>query len=197
MEPQYSQDWFEGTGARAYFEKHLSPLKGKPNLRFLEIGSFEGRSACWLMDNILTGEYCTLYCVDTWTGSKEHSGMDFKKVEATFDANTAGYGPFRLEKLKDDIVTAQFDDCGEQRWLDDMDFIYIDGSHEAADVLRDAVYAWELVKPGGIICFDDYRWKGEISDVDTPRLGIDAFLACYAGRYEIIENGYQLWLRKC
>ena len=37
-----------------------------------------------------------------------------------------------------------------------FDLVYIDASHEAADVLADAVLAWPLLKPGGFLGFDDY-----------------------------------------
>jgi hypothetical protein len=195
MAPEFTQDWFEGTGARANFEKHLAHLKGKPHLRFLEIGSFEGRSACWLLENILTGENALLHCVDTWKGSREHKGIDFNLVFETFKKNIAPHA-HKVVFFQDDIYGAQFDDWCEANYLGDQDFIYIDGSHEAADVLRDAVFAWELAKPGCIICFDDYRWDVGPTELDRPRLGIDAFLACYYGRYELIESGYQLWVRK-
>jgi predicted O-methyltransferase YrrM len=35
------------------------------------------------------------------------------------------------------------------------DLIYIDGSHFPADVLEDAVLSWRLLKPGGMLIFDD------------------------------------------
>ena len=40
-----------------------------------------------------------------------------------------------------------------------FDFIYIDGSHMRVDVLLDAVLAWQLLKPGGIMALDDYEWN--------------------------------------
>ncbi len=32
--------------------------------------------------------------------------------------------------------------------------IYVDGSHKARDVIADAVLAWALLRPGGILIFD-------------------------------------------
>ncbi|GAB1658086.1 hypothetical protein Mh1955_12220 [Mannheimia haemolytica] len=40
-----------------------------------------------------------------------------------------------------------------------FDYIYIDGSHEAPDVLFDALLAHRLVRKGGVISFDDYLWS--------------------------------------
>ena len=36
------------------------------------------------------------------------------------------------------------------------DLIYIDGSHLAKDVLSDAILSWKLLKPSGVMIFDDY-----------------------------------------
>lgn len=50
-----------------------------------------------------------------------------------------------------------------QDWLCQLpvnafDFYYVDGSHVAPDVMADAVLGWRLLKPGGIMVFDDYEW---------------------------------------
>ncbi len=52
------------------WEKWLSPLKGKENIRFVEVGSWEGQSALWLCENILA-KNCRLYCIDTWYGNED------------------------------------------------------------------------------------------------------------------------------
>src|SRR5690349_6873094 len=46
------------------WEIDLARLAGQPDLRFLEIGSFEGHSACWLLEHVLTHDTSTLTCVD-------------------------------------------------------------------------------------------------------------------------------------
>lgn len=48
------------------WEKHLSRFTHQPDLEFLEIGSFEGGSACWLLKNVLTSEDSRLTCIDTF-----------------------------------------------------------------------------------------------------------------------------------
>jgi hypothetical protein len=40
--------------------------------------------------------------------------------------------------------------------LNFYDFVYIDGSHLASDVLEDAVLSWAVVQVGDMIIFDDY-----------------------------------------
>ena len=70
-----------------------------------------------------------------------------------------------------------------------FDFIYIDGSHQAADVLSDAVNAFKLLRPGGIMCFDDYLWHWAdrpYNPLDTPKAAIDAFTMIYAQKLQVL-----------
>jgi hypothetical protein len=74
--------------------------------------------------------------------------------------------------------------------------IYVDGSHEAADVLADAVLAWPLLAPGGLLGFDDYKWQKFPEPERCPGVAIDGFLAAMRGRYRELHRGYQVWVQK-
>ena len=76
------------------------------------------------------------------------------------------------------------------------DFIYIDGSHEAKDVLMDAVLAWGLLKVGGVMAFDDYEGDGYLEPEALPKIAIDGFLATHKQMYEMLHSGYQIHIRK-
>ena len=78
-----------------------------------------------------------------------------------------------------------------------FDFIYIDGSHYSKDVLEDAILAWRLTKPGGVIIFDDFNWTVEgtdIRDIRNPRARIESF--CYFFKPTIIGVYNQLVVQK-
>ena len=77
-----------------------------------------------------------------------------------------------------------------------FDFVYIDGSHQAADVLEDAVLSFRLLRPGGILIFDDYLWRNYPQPQLNPALGIDSFLAAFAGRYKLVHKNHQLAIEK-
>ena len=82
-----------------------------------------------------------------------------------------------------------------------VDFIYIDGSHQAADVLSDAVLAFKLLKVGGHLVFDDYIWSETLpygqDPVRCPKPAIDAFTTLYCRRLQILEAPlWQLYVRK-
>ena len=75
----------------------------------------------------------------------------------------------------------------------------LDRSHMAKDVLVDAVLAWDLLKPGGYIIFDDYNWYGPRSRLVpnfTPKLAVDAFVKIFDPYLELIHKDYQLVVRK-
>lgn len=76
-------------------------------------------------------------------------------------------------------------------------FVYIDGSHQAPDVLMDAVLSWKLLEVGGIMIFDDYLWpKYKNSPSMHPKTAIDGFLASYTNRYKTLHMGYQVHIQK-
>lgn len=183
----YTQDWF------SYYiplwEKLLAPLVGKP-IRALEIGVFEGRSTVWLLDHILTHPEATLTWIDTFAGGADHAGLDLTGLEQRFRANTARFGA----KVSGHVGRSQ--DLLRKLTGEQFDLIYIDGSHEAADVLADAVLTWPLLKPGGLLGFDDYGWRGFPEPERCPALGIDGFLATMRGRYDELHRGHQIWVRR-
>jgi predicted O-methyltransferase YrrM len=193
-EYQFTKDWFNW--APAVWEQLIPLLPGEAGKRsFMEIGSFEGRSAVWIAENMMqNGD--TLYCIDTWEGGEEHSEENMGDVEKRFDYNRS------LALTGRDISILKFQGTST-RWLahaireeEKLDFIYIDGSHTAPDVLTDACMAWPLLKPKGIMVFDDYVW-GEPRDIlHRPKAAIDAFTNIFAEEAEIIHVGYQLVVRK-
>ncbi len=78
------------------------------------------------------------------------------------------------------------------------DFVYVDGSHRASDVLTDAVLAWPLLKAGGLLIFDDDGWEHttESGEVLKPGEGIRAFMRGFAGQYETVMDCGQVGLVK-
>jgi predicted O-methyltransferase YrrM len=82
-----------------------------------------------------------------------------------------------------------------------FDFIYVDGSHQAADVLLDASMAFRLLRLGGIMVLDDYLWHetqaGNRDPLTVPKMAIDAFINCHFNRLRIVPAPlYQIFLQK-
>ena len=188
---EFSQDWF--SWAPPVWSQLIGILPARK--QFLEIGSYEGTSTVWTLEHMLEDGGC-LVAVDTWEGGDEHkkAATDMSVVEARFKRNidiaTAKFPERRVEKLKMDSRTALAKMMTPAQAQ--FDFIYIDGSHRARDVLTDAVMAFPLLKDGGIMVFDDYQWGDPTSATERPKVAIDAFTTIFADEFQIIHAAYQL-----
>src|SRR5689334_11014165 len=78
----FTNDWFDQN--IVVWETLLPRFAPK---RFLEIGSFEGRSACYLIEKFGKDQPLELHCVDTWEGGIEHGAVTMSDVEKRFDSN--------------------------------------------------------------------------------------------------------------
>lgn len=58
----YTSDWTSYNYSN--WEQWFAGCRDQPNLCILEIGSFEGRSAVWFLENVLTHPSAQLVCVD-------------------------------------------------------------------------------------------------------------------------------------
>jgi len=177
----FTTDWF--TPQSPAWSEHVLPAL-PPSPRWLEIGSFEGRSACWILDNV-PGIKVT--CVDPFFDPTEPT---FRDYESRFDKNTAG----RVEKVKSRSLGFLASAIREGRVWDGC---YI-GDHEAKSVLEDFVLAWHCVVVGGFIVFDDYPWQQPPHRALQlpPAPAVDSCLSIYASRIKVLHKGYQVILRK-
>jgi predicted O-methyltransferase YrrM len=187
---ELSNTWFDPH--RAEWDTFLARYKPQT---LLEIGSYEGASACYLIDTLARDAAIELHCVDTWEGSVEHTNDSppMSLVEERFQRNTAlaiqsAVHPVNLvvHKGESGVVLPELIAAKMQ---ERFDLIYIDGSHRAPDVLFDAVVAFKLLKPGGLMIFDDYLWHDpSIASFDplrNPKIAIDAFTNVYGEAIKI------------
>lgn len=186
---QFTADWFSHN--IPIWEQLLAHLKGKPELRVLEIGSYQGRSTVWLLENVLTHASATIDCVDTFEGSVEHTPEQKQGLLELFTYNTRSFG--------DKVRVHQGRSCDVLRAMqptETYDFIYVDGDHTASAVLEDAVLSLPLLKKGGLMIFDDYEWTGMPRMIDRPQVAINAFTTIYADKLRLVHRGYQLAVQK-
>lgn len=191
---KFTKDWFQW--APPVWSQLVPHLPARKN--FLEIGSFEGRSTVWTVENMIEdgGE---IICVDTWEGGEEHvaAGEDMNGAEQKFDHNREVIEtkfPLRhVGKWKGKSVSllALMIQDGKE-----YDFIYIDGSHIAKDVLTDACMSWPLLKKNGIMVFDDYLWGSPRDAIHRPKIAVDTFVDLFGEELSVVHMGYQFILRK-
>lgn len=187
----FSHDWF--TENIAGWEPMLKTLDGR-SARILELGSFEGLSACFLLWRLPQAQ---LTCVDTFAGSPEHAAMDVdhSRLEDVFDRNVALVDAARVRKIagKSADVLLELAHRGKR-----FDLVYVDASHLALDVIVDASLAWPLLVPGGILIFDDYEWRSPLGEdpLLLPGPAVDAFLGLVGRHCEVLAKGAQAVVRK-
>jgi predicted O-methyltransferase YrrM len=198
-EYQFTVDWFSSRAPEwREILKRFSPR------RILEIGSYEGRSACFLIEECSTLE--KLVCIDSWEGMVEFGRyrQQLSDVERRFDANVAAAQehratPIAIHKIKHRSIWALTTLLTKGEYFD---FIYVDGAHEASDVLTDAIFAFYLLRVGGVLIFDDYTWRDIVScgkDIlNVPKTAVDAFTNIFWRKMTIIQHTslYQLCLEK-
>lgn len=198
QEYKFTKDWFSWAPEVWTQLIPLLPERKEVGREFLEIGSFEGRSAVWIMEHMMQGDdYLT--CVDTWEGGEEHKaeGEDMDSAHERFLHNmevARSKFPNRHYSTSHYYSIAHLahaiNECAE------YDFIYIDGSHTAPDVLTDACMAFSLLKAGGIMVFDDYMWGNPRDAMHRPKIAIDAFTNIFGEHLDIVHVGYQLAIKK-
>lgn len=183
----FTEDWF--TYNLPVWEAALAPYKGRPNLRYLEVGLFEGRSLFWLLENVLTDPSSRATGLDIFEGALKDRYFHNLELSGCRDRVTTiiGSSQEELRKLP----------------LGSFDIVYIDGSHSADDVLEDVILSWRLLDEGGLLILDDYRWHETsfFRDVGwdpswSPHGAIDVFYSLYGWRFEVLHRDYQVILRK-
>lgn len=172
----FTTDWF--CGNEKHFSKYLAHLADTP-CRILEIGCYEGRATVWLLENIATHSQAAIDCIDV-------------AEQPSFGKNIlAARSPEKVH-----LETGHSRDLLRSYPANAFDFIYVDGGHGAVDVLEDAVLSFLLLKRGGIIAFDDFKWKDRASPHGTPKSAINAFLSIYKCKITVLMKDYQVWIRK-
>lgn len=203
---QFSNAWFDGA-ARSVWDVLIPQIM--PN-RILEIGSYEGASACYMIEKLGLNKDIEIHCIDTWEGGIEHkkggsAETEMSMVEARFTSNIEiarkkynNKANIIVHKGSSDLELAKLLALNYRNYFD---FIYVDGSHQASDVFCDAALSFRLLKVGGYLIFDDYTWNEPLSygvdPIRSPKIAIDAFTTIYCRKIKIINAPlYQLYLQK-
>jgi predicted O-methyltransferase YrrM len=166
----FTQNWF--TDRIPTWQRLLNELKGKPDVNYLEIGTFEGRSALWILENVLTHPTAKATIIDAF---KDGSYKTF-----TSNLNLSG------EASKFTIITGFSTEKMRELPFNTYDLAYVDGSGKGIVMLSDFINTWSLLKVGGIMICSRYELEGDLRQVFNvgpkdpgPVEAIDTFLKMY------------------
>ena len=185
----YSACWFN-----PYNFLILEQFKGKDNINFLEIGSFEGYGTNYFIDNYLTGNHSFITCIDPWIKYSESTITKMAEWDNYINENTYDIFINNTKYNQNKIIIQRGLSIDILTKLEKIyDFVYIDGDHSEKAVWIDAIYSFKILRNNGIIIFDDYEWnQGDKS----PKNAIDRFLNEYKDHIEVISINYQVVVRK-
>lgn len=198
---EFTADWF--SRHIPVWNELIDQLKPA---RILEIGSYEGLSTCYMVERCTQHKPVEVYCVDSWAGGVEHDPATMGAAEHRFDHNIA----LAQKRARNAAVVhkiKQFSNLALAGLVSTLgpgvfDLVYVDGSHQAPDVLTDAVMGFQLLRIGGLMIFDDYLWstgpKGRQDPLNMPKPAIDAFLNLFERKMEILIDApiFQLYAEK-
>jgi predicted O-methyltransferase YrrM len=128
---------------------------GKRSRSAAEIGSFKGLSAAivGLGMRESNGKY---YCIDTFEAlslSEQH-----RVNGGTWEAFESMVTSFQLSDIIVPIRGYSYETTVLTQVPNDLDFVYIDGAHDAESVIQDTVLYVPKVKKDGLVLYHDYPW---------------------------------------
>jgi hypothetical protein len=160
-----------------------------------EVGVWEGNFSARILDICQPRE---LHLIDPWMYMPEFANTGFgrKKNEHLMDVKYQEV----VAKFKDDprvkIHRATSKDALEAMPDGSLDWVYLDGNHNAPFIDNDLEVSLRKVKPNGIISGDDFNWQAEASGAPVKGavehvmagLGNKATLRLMANQYIITLN---------
>ena len=148
-------------------------------INLLEVGVWEGRSACWLLDNVLTHPEATYTGIDTWPPEQPSSIYPTMLIHIAYHGSKARIirGDSKVEVPR---LTQRFQ------------VVIVDGDHTYEGCYADLNNCWEKLLPSGIMICDDYAFPGLPG---VPK-AIDQFLGERSGQLVVLHKEVALAFRK-
>ncbi|MEZ2229059.1 MAG: class I SAM-dependent methyltransferase [Microcoleus sp.] len=157
---QSAVEAIEGFMVPGQEEYLFNKVKSLPNdAVVVEIGSYKGRSTV-AMAYACIGTNRKIYCIDTWDGND----IDFpdRNFFEIWQQNVQKNGLYEyvvpLQGYSHQVLSQWIEFTGANK----INFIFIDGSHQFLDVLKDFELSFPLLKEDGWIAFHDVvpTWPG-------------------------------------
>lgn len=138
--------------------------QAKDGYHFVEVGTWKGCSAVYMAVEIINSKKQIKFdCVDTWTGSEEHTDPQSDHYESLLLDKDGLYNLFisNIEPVNHVIKPVR---KASMEALDlyengSLDCVFIDAAHDYKNVCKD-IQGWlPKIKPGGILSGHDWNCK--------------------------------------
>lgn len=191
-----NSDMMGKTGVNNDSDKILHLIQ--PGTIGAEIGVWKGSSS----EKFLKKGLKKFYMVDSWSLSGYDPAfqvndptISLTHILNNYQGMVGSKHPDDFEKFYDKIYEgvvkkfsgheeAEICRMGANEWFEQykktgekLDWIYIDGDHSYTGVKNDLNNAIEVVKPGGFIIGDDYKWKSLTADKGGVKKAVNEFVS--------------------
>ena len=181
----FGRDWFYKSEIYQN-AKYFLDLNNK--LEILEIGSFEGLSTTYFIDNFLSKPNSKITVVDPFLLYSENDHktiLDNIQIRNFFFNLSKSAYPEKVQYLG--LTSDKFFEVNKKKY----NFIYIDGMHTKEQIPKDIINSWDSLLIDGIIWMDDY-----LGDNSKLKKSFDDTIASLKGKHEVIHKGYQIAIKK-
>ena len=144
----------------------------------LEIGAYHGKSTI-----VLAQFFNPVYTIDLW-GDRDDWLSEYESIGQTT------FTPFIKNVINFKLINKIVPILGTSEVLNhlpklNVDFIYVDGSHEYDDVRLDLLYSHKHLSDIGVIVIDDYHRRVNDMWLGLQR-AVDEFVSLY--NYHIVDH---------
>lgn len=165
---KFTRNWFRWRN-QITWSTFLKPMFDNFGpVKMIQIGVFEGQDLIWCLQNILTHLESKVIAIDPWLQTTK---LDSEVMDTCHKTAMHNLSPW-----SDKVEIVHRMSCNALPFLRSgcYDLIVIDGDHNADVVLEDAIQSLRLLKPSGVMVFDDVRNK--IRKKNHVLRGIELFL---------------------
>lgn len=183
-QPEYYKQIFGWFDFAEVYDKAVD--EARDGAVFVEVGSFLGKSACYLAERIrMSGKNITVFCVDHFRmGESEQQFKEMKEYLASIGGTFIMQFLQNITPFRDLIIPITTNSVAAANYFPDrtVDFIFIDASHDEDSVRSDiAVWAPKLL-PGGMIAGHDYDMAAVRKVVDETYPNRKLMWRCWLAR---------------
>jgi len=178
----FTRGWFRTRNLATFREFIYPEFAGKP-IKYLELGVFEGMSMLWMMQRVLTHPDSRAIGIDPWLCTEKINENEMTAVMMRAFHNV-GLDRADLATVRCNLIRGNSAELlrkaanrGGIDWLKKgtVDLSMVDGNHNALAVWDDARYVYKLLKPGGLMLFDDV--ENDLPKKDHVKEGVGLWLA--------------------
>lgn len=174
----FTRRWFIHRNMTTWSTFLLPRFGGGRRVAMLQIGVFEGMDLVWCCQNLLTHPASKVLAIDPWDPTTKLDSTYMQGVEDRARANLKPWAA-KVELVKAYSQEFLVNTPPNTRF----DLAVIDGDHNAVPVFQDAALTLALMKPGGLMVFDDVR--NRIPKKDHVEEGVRRFLEIFGDRVKL------------